>query len=395
MITAIDLRAEIAMKTSQGTGALLRRRPLGLWSMKGHRDSASGGPATPPVLALSLLSLCGFLFFRGFGHSPLGDRQKTPGQRRAALKRPVQYAAARSSLVSSKSTNRRLTAAADVATGTAMPTRPQETTLKPGRPNAPEGRVIIRVGRGHLEGPQANLSLDRAGKALELLILLLEYRAGLTRLLAYDLLWPEANPATDRECFHGPLRELRGKLCQALGLPSSSGKVVVQRLGTGYRLNPALITSDLWEMRDAIKKAAGTYDQAAKLALLLEGLAAIDDQPASFDARLRAPAKNLRNSIIAARPQLADLETDTDSALTHLDAAIDTSPTTEGLYRSKMQLLAHANRPTEVHGTYGQLCEQLSEHTPHAHPSTATTEFYRHLCDLAASQPASSQSARS
>ncbi|MEU6036126.1 BTAD domain-containing putative transcriptional regulator [Actinomadura sp. NPDC047616] len=241
--------------------------------------------------------------------------------------------------------------------------------------------AIARIGRMVIEGPAATVGFPRRTDAFHMLVLLSEHRQGLQRGTAYDLLWPEADPTIDRERFHGPLRELRGKLCRALGRPTSSGKIVIQRLASGYRLNPDLVTTDLWQIHDALTRAATATDPTTRHAALQAAVAAytgpiLNGSPYSW---AETAARDLDQKITKALMQLADLETEPDAAITHLAAAIDIDPYAEHLYRAQMKLLAQHGRAAEIHKTYERLCEVLRALDTALRPASQTSDLYRRL----------------
>ena len=262
--------------------------------------------------------------------------------------------------------------------------------------------AVAHIGRMVIEGPAAEVGFSRRTDAFHMLVLLAEHRQGLQRGTAYDLLWPEVDPAVDRERFHGPLRELRGKLCQALGRPTSSGKIVIQRLASGYRLNPELVTTDLWQIHDALARAATATAPATRRGALQAAVAAytgpiLRGSPYSW---AETAARDLDQKIIKALMQLADLETDPEAAITHLAAAIDIDPYAEHLYRAQMKLFAQHGRAAEIHKTYERLCDVLRELDGALHPADQTTDLYRRLANTSAParsrlQPGSRQRQRS
>jgi DNA-binding SARP family transcriptional activator len=199
----------------------------------------------------------------------------------------------------------------------------------------------------------------------------------LTRQAAQDKIWPDALPTPDR--FHVLLKDTRVKLCDALGRPRNHGKLVIQHLaGNGYRINPELFSCDIWRLRDVLASAATDHVQDKTTALA----AAVDLYTGPYLPEIphgwaQEAARTVRREVVQALTQLAQLNTNPEYAVFHLERATDLDVTAQPLYRQRMQIYAAKGRLEDVRYCY----EVLNYHLNAAgrKPDAKTTELYRRL----------------
>src|SRR5690606_419664 len=192
--------------------------------------------------------------------------------------------------------------ATDPAGGTAVPAKP---TAVLGVASATRPGVIRLIGQRAIEGPNRQAG-GWGTDTWALLGLLAEHRSSLlTKAIACDKLWPEAEAQHDR--FAGLLKATRAKMCDALGMPGTYGRVVIQfKGGAGYRINPDLYVCDVWQLRDLLA-AAAVATGPEKIAALT---AAVDLYAGSYlpvvpRAWARQTADVLNRGIVQALAELA------------------------------------------------------------------------------------------
>ncbi|MFI0352855.1 BTAD domain-containing putative transcriptional regulator [Actinomadura sp. 9N407] len=242
---------------------------------------------------------------------------------------------------------------------------------------SPPGRVRL-MGVNQVEGPNG-LAHTRSEDLRALLGLLAENRRTLvTRTHAQDRLWPElVQLSPDR--FPNVLKDARARICEALGRPTSHGKLVIQNIATnGYRLNPELITCDVWVFRDLVASsgAAGPGEKDTKLAAAAE-LYAGPYLAGLPHAWAQAASRRVARDMVRILSQLAASETDPERALSHLEKATGIEDTAEHLYRSRMQLYADLGRVLDVHHCFDELSEVLKHRA--AKPERRTVDLYQQL----------------
>ncbi|WP_158088882.1 AfsR/SARP family transcriptional regulator [Thermoactinospora rubra] len=274
-----------------------------------------------------------------------------------------------------------------------VPARQQDPSASKATPDpkdeaAPGPRAMVRgsaiglirlMGRYEVSGP-AGTSGVQATDMRALLGLLAENRMTLvTQAVVEDKLWDGIPPSRHR--FKVLMKATRGKMCEALGLPSSQGTAVIGNTGGyGYAINSELFTCDVWQLRDLLSKAASAAD-AEKAALLG---AAVDlyigpylpDLPYTW---AHHDARNLVRDVVQALSQLAALAETPDRGVTYLERATGIDPGAEHLYRARMQLYAGLGQLTAVHNCYDQLVEVLRERG--RKPELQTAQLYRRLTD--------------
>ncbi|GAA2406201.1 hypothetical protein GCM10010191_12740 [Actinomadura vinacea] len=211
-----------------------------------------------------------------------------------------------------------------------------------------------------------------------LLGLLAEHRAlPLPRETAYAKLWPDLDPAGDRDTFWKPMRDARTRLVQALG-GGQAGPQVIQKLGrSSYRVNAGFFTFDVWELRDALKAArmAGGADKVCALTSAVEKYVGTYLPGCDYEFARNA-ALALEREVVDALAQLADLS-EPEAAVLHLERATCIDPTAEHLCRQRMEMNARLGRVAAVHHCYQELAHVLEG--LQLRPASQTEEVYRRL----------------
>ncbi|MCP2337290.1 AfsR/SARP family transcriptional regulator [Actinomadura rupiterrae] len=209
-----------------------------------------------------------------------------------------------------------------------------------------------------------------------LLGLLAEFRnLPLPRLTAYSRLWPDSDPAEDRDAFWRPMREARGHLLKALGGGPAASQVI-QKIGrSSYRLNAGFCQTDVWQLRDKLNaaRAAPTTSKAALLRTAVDLYTGpyLPDCDHEFATTAR---RALDREVVQALVQLAETSAP-EQAPIYLERATTIAPTSEHLYRSRIQAYAALGNTTAAHHCYQELTEFL---TPlKLRPSASTVDTYR------------------
>lgn len=262
-----------------------------------------------------------------------------------------------------------------------QPPDPQDATVPGPRaviPSGPPGLIRL-IGRYEVSGPAGACGVQ-APDMRALLALLAENRTTLVpQAVIEDKLWDGEPPSRHR--FKVLVKTTRGKLCDALGLPSSQGTAVIRNTGGyGYAINPELFTCDVWQLRDLLAKAAALAD-AEKTATLE---AAVDLYAGPYLPDLpygwaHHDARNLVRDVVQALSQLAALADTPERGVTYLERATGIDPAAEHLYRARMHAYADLGQLTAVHNCYDQLVEVLRERS--RRPEAQTTQLYRRLTD--------------
>ncbi|MFF4775462.1 BTAD domain-containing putative transcriptional regulator [Microtetraspora fusca] len=236
-------------------------------------------------------------------------------------------------------------------------------------------RVLDQV---TMYGPAGSADCSRGKDAADLLGLLVVHREGLTRERAYQVLWPDIT-LDHYDCFHGPKSELRDKLVRVLDRPNQ-GKNLLQYVGGRYRLNPLLVTTDLWQLRDALAEAKQADSPAQMIASLRRAadLYAGPFLPAGTHPWATEAAEDLRHDVIQALLRLGELEPDADRVTAVLERARRLDPVNEQVSCRMMRHFSALGRNDAVYVTYRDLCQALAE-LDGLSPSAKTRELYGRL----------------
>ncbi|RAY12955.1 hypothetical protein DPM19_23415 [Actinomadura craniellae] len=197
--------------------------------------------------------------------------------------------------------------------------------------------------------------------AHDLLAYLALHPNGVTREQVIVDLWPDHDPQAGTTAFHTANNNIRRILRQATGLREPM--FIIHAAGR-YRLDPYLITVDLWDLTIALDKARQA-DNDAERRHALQPAAAL--YTGDFAADLthewaETHREYIRRTTTDALTHLADLTQaeHPEQALAILEQALDHDPYSEPLYRTIMRLQADLDRPDAVRRTYQLLESRLA-----------------------------------
>jgi len=227
-------------------------------------------------------------------------------------------------------------------------------------------------------------------KARELLAFLAVHPDGASGDAIAEALWPEADPGRAAGQRNLALRKAREMLRTTTGLPAP---MWILNASGRYRLDPALIGTDLEAFGEALETARNTSGEARLAACrravglyrgeLAEGTGYEWAEPYAETARRRA---------LDAWTTIAEIlqPSDPGQALSALETALSHDPYNEYLYVRIMRLQAAAGRPEAVRRTLALLESKLTDLgvTPSSQTRQATAAL------LAAAGPAPGQQRR-
>ena len=199
-------------------------------------------------------------------------------------------------------------------------------------------------------------------KARELMAFLAVYPDGASGEAISEALWPESDTRHATGQRNLALRKARSMLRTATGLAEP---MWILHTSGRYRLDPALITADLWQFSGALDEARDAGGDEARLAAcrkaaglyhgeLAEGEGYDWTEPYAETARRRAlDAWTTIAGILQSR--------DPDQALAALESALGHDPYNEFLYQQIMRLQAAAGHPEAVRRTLSLLEARLTD----------------------------------
>jgi DNA-binding SARP family transcriptional activator len=199
-------------------------------------------------------------------------------------------------------------------------------------------------------------------KARELLAFLAVHPGGASGEAISEALWPEAPPGHSARQRSLALRKLRDLLRAATGLP---GLMFVVLAAERYRLDRALIATDVADFQAALDAARHAPDEQGRLAALKDA-AALYRGPLADGAGYEWAepyAETARRRALDTWTAIAELlePAEPDQALAALDTALGHDPYNEYLYQRIMRLQAAAGRPEAVRRTLALLETRLAE----------------------------------
>lgn len=198
-------------------------------------------------------------------------------------------------------------------------------------------------------------------KARELLAFLAVHPDGASGEAISEALWPEADPGRAAAQRNLALRKAREMLRTAAALPEP---LWILNASGRYRLDPALIGTDLEAFSEALEEARNASGDVRLAACrravglyrgeLAEGAGYEWAEPHAETARRRA---------LDAWTTIAEIlqPSDPDEALSALETALSHDPYNEYLYVRIMRLQAAAGRPEAVRRTLGLLESKLTD----------------------------------
>ncbi len=199
-------------------------------------------------------------------------------------------------------------------------------------------------------------------KARELLAFLAVHPGGVSGEAISEALWPDAPPGHSARQRSLALRKLRDLLRAATGL---TGPMFVVLAAERYRLDPALIATDVADFQAALDAARHAPDDTGRLAALKDAAALYRGplaEGAGYDWA-EPYAETARRRALDTWTAIAELlePADPDQALAALDTALSHDPYNEYLYQRIMRIQAAAGRPDAVRRTLRLLETRLTE----------------------------------
>jgi outer membrane protein OmpA-like peptidoglycan-associated protein/DNA-binding SARP family transcriptional activator len=204
------------------------------------------------------------------------------------------------------------------------------------------------------------------GKGRELLSYLAVYANGATRDAILAALWPDVDHKHAVMRFHAALHDVRRALRRATGLVDENFIVV---LADRYRIDPDLVSVDLWRFHTALHRASQAEDDQTRAALLQE---AADTYEGHLVAEvtyeqayewIEPEREALHRQAVEALIHLAGLYEagEPERSLTVLERARTLDRYAEEVYQRIMTLQARLGRPDAVRRTYRLLETSLEE----------------------------------
>ncbi|MEU8182056.1 hypothetical protein AB0B86_14960 [Micromonospora sp. NPDC049047] len=237
------------------------------------------------------------------------------------------------------------------------------------RPGASNRRLRLRVlGEPTLLVDGEPLTIRRSAALQILVFLATSHPTGANTSQLADAIWPGV-----------PRRSLTGRLYTTLSelrtaIRDASGLHVIEHTDDRYRLNPANVNVDLWQLQAAIHHAASavTNTTAAWQAI-------VDAYPADLAAGRIWPwldpiREATRRHVIDICAALADAEPDPGHSLAVLQAGLRIDPYNADLHaRARRALTAHGDHEaaTDLQGRYLRLLSEagLDDEAPDSLPS--------------------------
>jgi DNA-binding SARP family transcriptional activator len=210
------------------------------------------------------------------------------------------------------------------------------------------------------------LSTGIRGKARELMTFLAVHSDGAARDAILSALWPDIDQRHAVMRFHAAVNDVRRELRRASGLANESFiSVIAER----YRIDPDLLSVDLWRFRTALHQASRADDERVRAGLLQEAIDSYTGHLAaeqSYEQSLEwiEPEREaLRRQAVEALIHLAELREhdQPEHGLAALERARSLDGYAEEIYQRIMTLQARLGRPDAVRRTYRLLETALEE----------------------------------
>jgi len=199
-------------------------------------------------------------------------------------------------------------------------------------------------------------------KARELLAFLAVHPDGASGEAISEALWPEADPGRAAGQRNLALRKAREMLRTASALPAP---MWILNASGRYRLDPALITADLWQFSGALDEAREADGDEARLAACQKAAGLYHGELAEGEGYdwTEPYAETARRRALDAWTTIAEIlqPRDPDQALSALETALAHDPYNEYLYVRIMRLQAAAGHPEAVRRTLALLESRLTE----------------------------------
>ncbi|WP_246122420.1 BTAD domain-containing putative transcriptional regulator [Actinoallomurus bryophytorum] len=230
----------------------------------------------------------------------------------------------------------------------------EEDTLRPIRLRL-LGQVRVESG-----GEPITTGLRRITR--DLMAYLALHPAGITREQGVDALMPDRELQAGTTMFHTAISNARKTLRDATGLREPM--FIIHAAGR-YRLDPHLITVDLWQLQSTLNRAHNADTDATRLnalRLVPDLYTAELAEDLTFEWA-ETERENLRRQATDALSRLAQLAKNDhpDLALAALEHALAHDPYAEPLYRDLMRIQAASGHPDAVRRTHQQLKTRLAD----------------------------------
>jgi DNA-binding SARP family transcriptional activator len=199
-------------------------------------------------------------------------------------------------------------------------------------------------------------------KARELMAFLAVHPDGASGEAISEALWPESDTSHATSQRNLALRKARSMLRNATGLAEP---MWILHTSGRYRLEPALITADLWQFSDALDEARDADGDEARLAACRKAAGLYHGELAEGEGYdwTEPYAETARRRALDAWTAIAEIlqPRDPDQALAALESALAHDPYNEFLYQRIMRLQAAAERPEAVRRTLRLLETRLTD----------------------------------
>ena len=230
-------------------------------------------------------------------------------------------------------------------------------------PQAPGTRPVRLAVLGPLRMTARGVEISGGlRKARELLAFLAVHPDGATGEAISEALWPEADARQAAAQRYLAVRKARDLLRAAAG---QAAPMWITHAAGSYRLDPALIATDLEEFEGALGQARRADDNGTRLQACRAAVALYRGELAEGAGYEWAepPAETARRRALDAWTAIADIlqPADPDQALAALEAALAHDPFNEFLYQRIMRLQAAAGRPEAVRRTLALLESRLTQ----------------------------------
>jgi len=195
---------------------------------------------------------------------------------------------------------------------------------------------------------------------------------------AVDALWPDTNPDAVLKQFWRALGDLRA----GLRGPGGETPEVLEKSAERYRVNPAEVACDLWDLQAALGFAARAGDDETGRRALRHAVDAYrgDLLDGSGEAWIEPVRQDLHRRALDAHLRLAELDEAAgrhDAAAATLERAVEIDRYAEEPYRRLMALHGRHGRPDAVTATWKLLIRRLAEIDLDV--DAATANLYRTL----------------
>jgi DNA-binding SARP family transcriptional activator len=276
---------------------------------------------------------------------------------------------------------RYLPAPAPPATAPPLPARATATPPRPPRAAAPAGPQAgaARAADSQASDPEparpvqltmlGPLRITARGqeiggglrKARELMAFLAVHPGGASADAISEALWPDADPGHAATQRNLALRKARDMLRTATGLVTP---MWILHTSGRYRLDPSLISTDLWQLTDALDQARAATGQD-RLAACRTAASLYHGELADGEAYEWAEpyAETARRRALDAWTTIAGIlqPSDPDQALAALESALSHDPYNEYLYQKVMRLQAEAGHLEAARRTLSLLEARLAD----------------------------------